>query len=344
MPDRIVDLRSDTTTRPTEEMRLAMKSAEVGDAAYGEDPSVNRLEELAAEKTGKEAALYTPSGTMANGCGVLVHTRQGGVVILHENSHINVCNEQMFVLAGATPHTYDVELGVLTPQELEVAVSEAGVRGAHPDLLCIENTFNHVGGHAWNPQEVELIGKAAHGLDLKVHMDGARIFNAAVALGVDVREYAKPVDTLMFCVSKGLSAPVGSLLCGDGDLISRARQTAGSIGGSMRQAGVIAAAGIVALETMVERLAEDHARAVRLAQGLGEIDRLQVRQPPNATNFVMVDASGLGWTTEDLAERWGAQGVLLTKKPPTGARLVLHRHIDDDDVEFAVGAARKAAA
>ena len=343
MPDRIVDLRSDTTTCPTEEMRLAMKSAEVGDTAYGEDPSVNRLEELAAEKTGHEAALYTPSGTMANGCGLLVHTLQGEVVILHEHSHIHGCNEQIFLLAGATPHTYDVELGVLTPEELEVAVSEVKDGGARPGLLCIENTFNYGGGHAWNPRQVELICEAAHGLDLKVHMDGARIFNAAIAQRVDVREYTRHVDTVMLCVSKGLSAPVGSLLCGDGDVIARARQAANGLGGKMRQAGVIAAAGIVALETMVERLAEDHARAKRLSAGLGEIDGLQVRQPPNATNFVMVDASGLGWTTEDLAEKWGEKGILLTKRPPTEARLVLHRHIDDDDVDYAVGAAHKAA-
>ena len=343
MADRTVDLRSDTTTRPTDEMRAAMQSAEVGDDAFGEDPTVNLLQDKAAEKLGMEASLLVPSGTMGNGLALLVHTESGDTFLSHERGHV-MGRTPFHTTAGITPHTFATEYGVVTLDEVTDLVQQACAAGGKPSLLCIENSHNHSGGYAWLPQEVETAGSAARAHGLKVHMDGARMFNSCVAHGIAALEYGKHVDSVMFCVSKGLSAPVGSLLCGSRDFIDKARRVRSSIGGTMRQAGTVAAAGLIALEKMVGRLAEDHENARLLYEGLRGIDGITSRQPPNPTNFVMVDATQLGWSSSDLGERVAAEGVLVIERPPNDLRLVLHRHLGRDDVDYTVEAFSKVAA
>ena len=343
MTERTVDLRSDTTTRPTEQMRQAMRAAEVGDDSFGEDPTVNRLQGLAATILGMEAAVFVPSGTMGNGLALLVHTNPSDTILCHEKAHI-MGRELFHRAAGIVPQTFATEFGVLLPDELAELMQIAARSAAKPSLLCLENSHNFSGGYAWSPAEVAAAANAARDCGLKIHMDGARIFNSCVALGVEAREYCRHVDSVMFCVSKGLSAPIGSLLCGSADFIEAARRLRSGLGGTMRQAGIAAAAGIVALESMVDRLAEDHEHARLLCEGLRTIDGLTSRQPPNPTNFVMVDATELGWSSADLRDRVNSAGVQVIERPPHDLRLVLHRHIGRDDVEFAVEAFRRIAA
>jgi threonine aldolase len=343
MAERTVDLRSDTTTRPTDAMREAMEAAEVGDDAFGEDPTVNRLQDLAAAKLGMEAAVFVPTGTMGNGLALLIHTEPGDTVLCHERSHL-FGREPFHTTSGIKPKTFAAAVGVITPDELTEIVQTARSSGERPSLLSIENSHNYSGGYAWLPEEVETTASAARDLGLKIHMDGARIFNSCIALRVDVRDYAKHVDSVMFCVSKGLSAPVGSLLCGSADFIEAARKMRSGIGGTMRQAGIVAAAGIVALETMVDRLAEDHEHARLLFEGLKSVDGISARQPPNPTNFVMADAAELGWTSSDLSGRLAPEGVLVIERPPKDLRLVLQRHLGPEDVDYTVEAFRRVAA
>ena len=343
MARRTVDLRSDTTTRPTDEMREAMRNAEVGDDAFGEDPTVNRLQDLAAERLGMEAALLLPSGSMANGLALLLHTEPGDTFFSHQYGHV-MGRQPFHVAGGITPHTFATEFGVVDQALLTGLVRAVRDQDGNPSLLCIENSHNFSGGYAWRPDEVEATATAARTHGLKIHMDGARLFNSCVALGVDAPEFARHVDSVMFCVSKGLSAPVGSLLCGRADFIEAARKLRSGIGGTMRQAGIIAAAGIVALENMVDRLAQDHEHARLLCAGLQTIDGITPRQPPNPTNFVMVEATGLGWSSAELSERVEAEGLKVIQRPPNDLRLVLHRHITHDDVDYTVEAFRTAAA
>ena len=341
MAKRTVELRSDTTTRPTDEMREAMRDAEVGDDAFGEDPTVNRLQDLAAAKLGMEAALLLPSGSMANGLALLLHTEPGDTFFSHQYGHV-MGRQPFHVTGGITPCPFATEFGVLDGDLLTELVQTVRDRDGNPSLLCIENSHNFSGGYAWRPDEVETAATAARTHGLKIHMDGARLFNSCVALGVEAPEYARHVDSVMFCVSKGLSAPVGSLLCGGADFIAAARTLRSGIGGTMRQAGIIAAAGIVALENMVDRLAQDHEHARLLCEGLQTVDGINPRQPPNPTNFVMVEATGLGWSSAELSERVEAQGLKVIERPPNDLRLVLHRHITRDDVAYAVEAFRTA--
>ncbi len=343
MTQRTVDLRSDTTTHPTDEMREAMKVAEVGDDAFGEDPTVNRLQDLAAEKLGMEAALLLPTGSMANGLALLLHTEPGDTFFCHERAHV-MGRQPFHATGGVTPSTFATPFGVIEPDLLTELVNAVRDQDGNPSLLCIENSHNFSGGYAWKLDEVEAASAAARDHGLKIHMDGARLFNSCVALGIDASDYARHVDSVMFCVSKGLSAPVGSLLCGAADFIEDARKLRIGIGGTMRQAGTIASAGIIALENMVDRLAEDHEHARLLCEGLQTIDGLAPRQPPNPTNFVMVEAPQLGWSSEELSERVQAQGVLAIERPPNDLRLVLHRHLTRDDVDYTVETFRTVAA
>jgi len=264
---QIVDLRSDTVTHPTDTMRHAMFTAAVGDDVFGEDPTVKRLETMAAQKMGKTAALFTASGTMSNLIAVLTHTQHGNEIILGSEAHIFL-NEVggAAALGGLMMRTVtnDVD-GRLPLVDIEIAVREKNIHYPETTLLCLENTQNRCGGAVLTPEYTDSVVQLAHSHDMKVHLDGARIFNAAVALGIPVVELVKEVDSVGFCLSKGLSAPVGSVLCGSKEYIERARKRRKMLGGGMRQAGVIAAAGIVALETMIERLAEDHANARKLA-------------------------------------------------------------------------------
>ena len=344
-----IDLRSDTVTHPTERMRQAMRAAEVGDDCFGEDPTVERLEAAAAERLGMDAAVFVPSGSMANSAALIAHLQTGGsgagrpALVVHEtNAHMFASGRDRLARAlfDVEPAAVDTEWGVITPEHLRQAI--AARPGAEPRLLCMENTHNYTGGGALTPAQVNAAAAAAHAAGMRVHCDGARLFNAAVALGLPAADLVAQVDSAMFCVSKGLSAPVGSILCGDAAFIESARDARKLLGGSMRQAGVIAAAGIVALEEMVDRLADDHANAARLAAGLRTAGGgLQVLAPPIPTNFAVVDVRGLGWTTQDLLDRYRAAGVLATPRPPTRARLVLNRHVDAAQVDRVIDVTRR---
>ena len=339
---RKVDLRSDTLTLPTENMREEMAKADVGDDVYGEDPTVRLLEDLAAETVGMEAALFVPSGAMANTCALLTHSEHGNEVLFEERAHMYVWECGAFAnVAGLAGRTIKSENGIILPEQLREAIRGDNVHFAKTTLLCIENTHNNYAGSAWSPQQVKSLSLECEKQGLKLHMDGARLFNAAVAHGVSARDYAVHVDSLMFCISKGLSAPVGSLLCGDRNFIDKAFSMRKRLGGAMRQSGIIAAAGIVAINQMIERLADDHARADRLVKGLTEIDGIAVERPPVSTNIVKVDFSALGWTSERLVSEWRNKGILCNPRPPHGARLVTHRHIEDDDVDFVLATTRE---
>ena len=340
MPERTVDLRSDTVTLPTQEMKEAMMDATLGDDGYGEDATVNRLQELAAEKLGMEAGLYVPSGTMGNACALFAHTRSGDDVFFEERAHLFAGARGDFaVLNGVRPHPMPAEFGVIQPEGLEEAINSGEV--SQPSLLCIENSHNGSGGSAWRPTEVEAVSELAKAYGLKIHMDGARIFNAVVAHGVDVKDYTRHIDSVMFCLSKGLSAPVGSLLCGTRPFIDEADAVRKRLGGGMRQAGIIAAAGIVALEKMVDRLAEDHETARLLCAGLEAIRGIKIQHPPTPTNFAMVNVEELGWRSESLIAKWKTCGILANPRPPAGTRLVAHRHITHEDVTYVVDATRQ---
>jgi threonine aldolase len=341
MSERIVDLRSDTLTMPTEEMLEAMRRAPVGDDVYGEDPTVKALEELAANRMGMEAALFVPSGTMGNTCALMAHTHTGEEMIVEELAHIYNWEAGAYAnLAGLTVRPIKGEHGIFTAAQLEAALRPSNPHFPPQTLLCLENTHNNAAGAVWSPAQTEAVSTLARSRGLAVHLDGARIFNAAVAMGVEAREFARHVDSVMFCVSKGLSGPVGSLVCGSQDFVARAYRARKRLGGAMRQAGVIAAAGIVAIERMTARLAEDHANARRLCEGLSKIPGISARQAPVPTNIIMLDVAGLGWTSDELLSRWKKVGVLCNRRPPTGARLVTHRHIDAADVEYVLEVTR----
>lgn len=335
-----IDLRSDTVTQPTDRMREAMARAEVGDDVYGEDPTVRALEELAARTVGKEAALFCASGTMANLVAVLTHTQRGDEVLCEATSHIYEYEVGgLSVLAGTVPRLIRGERGWISPEALTSALRPPNVHFAPPRLLCLENTHNRAGGVAIPPDRIAATAEAAHQVGLAVHLDGARIFNAAVALRVPASTLAAPADSVMFSLSKGLSAPVGSLLCGTQAFIERARRWRKAVGGGMRQAGVLAAAGIVALTEMVERLAEDHRRAKDLARGLAEVQGLFVDPDQVDTNIVVVGVEG---RAPEIVERLRQQGVLAHAVTDRTIRLVTHRHISDEDVAEAVAAFRRA--
>src|SRR2546423_5911472 len=282
---RTVELRSDTFTLPTESMRAAMAAAEVGDDVWDEDPTIHRLQERAAEMVGKEASLFVPSGTMGNLCALLSHTQPGQEVILEIDSHI-FQNEVAgaSVVGGLQLRPLDTPDGRLEPEAVRRAIRAPDIHEPSTGLLCLENTHNRKGGTCLSPKQTAALGDIAHEGGFPVHLDGARVFNAAVALRIDVRELTGPVDSVMFCLSKGLSAPVGSMLAGSRDFIGRTRRMRKMLGGGMRQAGVLAAAGLCALNEMVERLAEDHANARRLAQGLQGLAGGRPPPRPGATN------------------------------------------------------------
>lgn len=341
----VIDLRSDTVTQPTEQMRRAMAEAVVGDDVFGEDPTIRELEALAAEKLGKQAALFVPSGTMANLVAVLTHTQKGDEVLLEAEAH-TFLNEvgSISAVAGVFPRTIPGTLGYISPAQLRGTVRAPNVHFPPPRLLCLENTHNRAGGIPFGPEEMDAICGAAHDLGLAVHVDGARIFNAAVALAVPAPALVRHADSVMFCVSKGLSAPVGSLLAGTTDFIDRARRFRKMVGGGMRQAGVIAAAGLVALRTMIDRLAEDHANARRLAEGLVGIRGLSVDLGCVRTNMVLLQVGEHLGTAGEFAAAMKREGVLVLPAGVQTLRLVTHRHITAQGVDRAVAAIQRAAA
>ena len=340
---KIVDLRSDTVTLPTPAMREAIYRAEVGDDVYGEDPTVNRLEEMAAERLGKEAALFVASGTMGNLVSLLSHCGRGDEFIVGHLAHTFLYEAGgSAALGGIHPRTVPNQPdGTMDLADIEAAIRPENVHFPRSKLVCLENTHNRCGGAVLTPEYTKAVCELAHRHGLAVHLDGARIFNAAVALGVDVKELVEDVDSVQVCLSKGLSAPVGSVICGDKEFIYEARRNRKIVGGGMRQAGIIAAAGIVALEQMVDRLAEDHANARRLAEGLAEIPGLAIDLDRVQTNIVIFDLVSERLTPAELQARLDERGVKLLAIEGRRLRAVTHYGIEAKDIEVALGVIRE---
>lgn len=334
---KFIDLRSDTITLPTVEMLEAIRHAELGDDVFKEDPTVNKLEEIAAEKMGKEAALLVPSGTQANLVSVMSNTKRGDAVILEADSHMYWYEVGgLSVVGGLLPWPIKGHLGILDPKDVEAAINPRDIHLPDTTLVCIENTHNRAGGTIVTPNQIRAIRNAAHAQGLRLYMDGARIFNAAVAMGVDVKKFTKYVDNLMFCLSKGLCCPIGSIVVGCQEFIDRARKTRKILGGGMRQAGVIAAPGIIALEEMIERLEEDHRNARLLAEGLAKIDGISVNLETVQTNMVHFDVRGLDVTADQFVLRLKENGVLALTRDTSRLRMVTHRGIDKVQIEKAL--------
>lgn len=338
----MIDLRSDTVTRPTPEMREAMAQAPVGDDVYGEDPSVNRLQALAAERLGKEAAIFVPSGTMGNLASLLAHCGRGDEVIMGDQSH-TFLHEQggMAALGGIMPHTIPNQPdGTLRLQDIEGAIRGDDPHYPRTRLVCLENTHNACNGAPVPGDYVATVARLAHDHGLKLHIDGARIFNAAVALGVDAKTLVQDADSVTFCLSKGLAAPIGSVICGSAEFVAAVQRTRKVLGGGMRQAGIVAAAGIVALETMVDRLAEDHVRAKRLAEGFAALPGVQVA-PVYTNMFYFSLSETCPFDAAGLAAQLEARGILMPGRGSRSFRVVTHCWIDDEDVDQVLAAMRE---
>ncbi len=334
----IIDLRSDTITRPTAAMRKAMAEAEVGDDVFKEDPTVNRLEEMAAQRLGKPAALLVGSGTMGNLVSQLSHCGRGDETILGDQSHVFFYEQGgASALGGIHPRTLANEPdGTIALEKIEAAIRPDDVHFPISRLVILENTHNRCSGTPLKPAYTTAVGRLVKRHGLKLHIDGARIFNAAVALGVNVAELAAPADSVTFCLSKGLAAPVGSVVCGDEAFIARVRRMRKSVGGGMRQAGIIAAAGIVALTEMVDRLAEDHANARALAVGLAEIPGLLIDPDAVATNIVYFRVAKNGMDAPMMVAQLGALGVRVLPTATDQMRAVLNYHVTLADVQRAL--------
>lgn len=337
-----VDLRSDTVTRPSPRMREAMARAEVGDDVYGEDPTVNRLEERAAELLGKEDALFVPTGTMGNTIAIKTLTRHGQEVICDSRAHI--MNYELSMLAwfsGCLARPVSTPNGILTWEAIRSEIRPVGPHWAPTGCIEIENTHNMAGGTVYPLATIVEICEGAHACGLKVHMDGARIFNAAVALNRPVRELCAPVDTVMFCLSKGLGAPAGSLIAGPRDLIAEARLYRKRLGGGMRQVGVLAAPGLIALEEMPQRLHEDHANARYLAEGLAQIRGIALNPAAVQTNIVIFDIGGAGMTASEFSAALRAEGILMNGISPRLMRAVTHCDVTRKDCERTLETVRR---
>jgi len=332
----MIDLRSDTVTRPTAEMRVAMAAAEVGDDVYLEDPTVNHLQERAAQIFAKEAGLFVPSGSMGNQIAIRLHTSPGQEVITEERGHIYSFEmAAMAVISGVLARPVRAENGILTWEGIKPHIRPKVYYRAQTGLISLENTHNMAGGTVYSPEQIDDICDHAHEAGLPVHLDGARIFNAAVALGTDVARLCRPCDSVMFCLSKGLAAPVGSMLLGSAAFIERARSIRKMLGGGMRQAGILAAAGLIALEKMPGRLSEDHENARLLAGLLSEIPVLDVEPRKVATNIVIVRISRTGMDSGALGGLLKGQGLLVGTVDPQTIRLLTHLDVSRDQIHEA---------
>ena len=331
MVEKNLDFRSDTVTWPTPEMREAAYKAKVGDDVFGDDPTVNELERIAAEITGKEAGLFVTSGTMGNAVCILAHTLRGDEIILEQRSHIYV-NEVggPAVMGQLMARTVPGELGWMKPEDVEKAIRADNIHYPRTSLICVENTHNIAGGIALTPKQLKADWDVAKKHDLGVHLDGARVFNAAIALGVDVKELCKYADTVQICLSKGLSAPVGSVVVGSADLVKKARKYRKMLGGGMRQAGIIAAPGIIAMTKMVDRLKDDHETAKLLSEGLQKMGIKVVN--PVQTNMVYIDFSPIGWKADDWTMACKKLGW-KSRASDTGTRLCTHYGIEREDIK-----------
>ncbi|WP_175991434.1 low-specificity L-threonine aldolase [Bacillus sp. Marseille-Q1617] len=329
----MIDLRSDTVTKPTMEMRQAAFEAEVGDDVYGEDPTVTRLEQEAARILGKEAALFVTSGTQGNQIAVLTHTRPGNEIILEENSHIFYYESgAVAALAGVQTRTIPGLKGEMNPEAVKKAIRDEDQHFPETGLICLENTHNRAGGAIISPENMEAIHSIARNNSVPVHVDGARLFNAAAGSGKDVKEFTKHCDTVQVCLSKGLGAPVGSIIAGDETFIKRARKWRKRLGGGLRQVGIIAAPGLVALTTMRERLVEDHEKAAVLKDALQSVKGIKVVNDVD-TNIVVADIQDSGLSTEGFVELLKDKGIMIGGFGPDTVRFTTHYDVSMDEVE-----------
>ncbi len=343
-PPPMIDLRSDTVTKPTAEMRRAMAEAEVGDDVYGEDPTINRLEQVAADVFGRKAAIFVPTGTMGNQIAIKIHTHHGQEVICEERAHIY--NWEMAMMAsfsGCVPRTVRGEDGIVSWRQLAPMIAPRIYYRATTGLVVLENTHNMAGGTVLPTELVEEICAGAHDAGLPVHLDGARIFNAATALGRPVAEITRGFDSVMFCLSKGLGAPVGSMLVGSPEFIDQARIYRKALGGGMRQAGILAAAGLIALQKMPQRLQQDHDNARMLAEGLAQIPGIKIDPQKVKTNIVIFDISGLGMNSAEFTQKLSGSNVLASGIGPTTVRMVTHLDVPEGGCRRALRAAGKIA-
>jgi threonine aldolase len=334
-----VDLRSDTVTLPTDEMLDAIRHAELGDDVFGEDPTVNRLEKLAAERMGKEAALLVTSGTQANLISLMANAKRGELVILEAESHIYWYEVGgISTVAELLPWPVKSRWGALNPEDVEATIRPPNIHFPKPSLICLENTHNRHGGTVITPHQIKAVKEVAEAHGLQLYLDGARIFNAAVALRVDVKKFTEHVDNLMFCLSKSLCCPVGSVVVGSTEFIEKARKLRKVLGGGMRQAGIIAAPGIVALEKMIDRLEEDHRNARRLAEGIAKIEGIKINLSTIKTNMIYFDICELGLSDEVFLLKLREEGVLALMIARGKVRMVTHRGIEKDQVEKTIAA------
>lgn len=339
--EKIIDLRSDTVTQPTMQMRRDMSRAEVGDDVYQEDPTVNKLEVYAAQLFGKEAALFIASGTMGNLIAMLSHTSPGNEVILEADAHIfHYEAGGVSRIAGLVPHLIPGKKGIFSIDQLQAAVRPDDIHHPQTTLMCLENTHNRAGGCVLPQDKVVSLTAAARRLGLKLHLDGARIFNAAVATNTTVKDLAEPFDSVTFCLSKGLASPVGSLLVGTKKFINQARKYRKILGGGMRQAGILAAAGLESLMVMTKRLDEDHRRAKQLAVALSDIPGLSIVNDVQ-TNMIMLEVTKPGHTAKDLTEQWQDYRIAAVPVSKQCLRLVTHYQIDDDDIDWIINVTAK---
>jgi len=342
--EKVIDLRSDTVTLPTEEMLEAIQHAKLGDDVFGEDLTVKELEELAAEKMGKEKALLVASGTQANLISLMSNTKRGELVILEAESHIYWYEVGgISLIAGLLPWPVKSRLGALAPEDVEAAIRPQNIHFPEPSLICLENTHNRHGGTIVTPNQMKAIHEVAEAHGLKLYVDGARIFNAAVALKIDVKKLTMHADNLMFCLSKGLSCPIGSLLVGAQEFIERARKIRKVLGGGMRQAGIIAAPGIIALEKMIDRLEEDHKNAKRLAEGIAKMEGISVNLDAVQTNIVRFDIKSPRITDYEFLSKLKDKGILALTQDKNTVRMVTHRGITKEDIEKTISAIKEIA-
>jgi threonine aldolase len=341
MPE-LVDLRSDTVTRPSPGMRKAMAEAEVGDDVFHEDPSVNRLEETVAALYGQEAALYVASGTMANQLAIRAQTHHGDEIIMERSSHpFNSEAGALAALAGVQVNLIDGQHGIMDVEQIRAVVRTPNVHHAPTALICLENTHNRGGGSIWPLDKIRAIHELARSVNLPMHLDGARLMNACVATGLTPKDYAQYFDSCTLCLSKGLGAPVGSLMIGSREFITKAHRFRKQFGGGMRQAGILAAAGVYALEHNVERLAEDHLNAKRLAQGIAEINGLDIDANAVETNILYFHVRKPGLTVPILLDRLKVEGVLMLGTGPTSIRAVTHLDVSKEGIDRTVEVLRK---
>lgn len=336
--DKLIDLRSDTVTRPTPEMRRAMAEAEVGDDVFGEDPTVNRLQDFAASLLGKEAALYVSSGTMANQVSVKAHTQAGDEVIMEKTSHpYNYESGALAAISGVQVCLLEGRHGILEPEQVENAIRPGEHHYAPTRLVCLENTHNRGGGTIYPMEKIRGIAQVARRNGLALHLDGARLFNASVASGIPAREYAGHFDSASVCLSKGLGAPVGSVIAGSAEFIDRCHRFRKMMGGGMRQAGIIAAAGIYALENNIDRLSQDHRNAALLAEGLAALGGVSIDLSRVQTNIVYFEVQDSRYgNAAQLVEELRKQGVLVQATARNTIRAVTHLDVSEEDIHRAL--------